>query len=282
MTRALALVCVVLAAATSSVGCGSTSGQGDQVPESVQKARAARQPERLLEQGLAFARAQDYTRAEQYLSAALAAGAPAEKALPPLIRACVAENRFRAALTHAEPQLRKSPQDHRLRFVVASLHASVGDTVAALEHLEQVAQLRPDYAEVHYAMAVLYRDELQDLGRADELFRKYLELEPRGEHADEARGSLLKLVRPVSDRSPGQGRGADEEVESPAATEDGGAMPGRGGRTREEAGAAPAATSPPTGGGATAPSGRPVRVDPPSPNPVQVQGTRDTLATPPR
>ncbi|MCC6555570.1 MAG: hypothetical protein IT372_21625 [Polyangiaceae bacterium] len=181
----------VLAAIAIS-GCAADPGAA--VVADVNAARAEQSPDKLVERGRAFANVGDHTRAEQYLSAALNAGAPPEVVLPILLKACIAENRFRAAIAYAEPHLTARPSDYRLRFLVASLHASIGETSTALEHLAQVARSKPDYAEVQYAMAVLLRDAEHDLVSADAHFREYLRLDPQGRHAEEARGSLLRTT----------------------------------------------------------------------------------------
>jgi hypothetical protein len=60
---------------------------------------------------------------------------------------CVAEKRFWVALDYAEPHLRRDPEDYRLRFVVASLYATVGrdegGARAPRTNLAQPARLRP-------------------------------------------------------------------------------------------------------------------------------------------
>jgi tetratricopeptide (TPR) repeat protein len=189
---------IALAAAGTSA-CGASPGAT--MAANVETARSEQTPEKLVERGRAFANVGDYTRAEQYLAAALDAGAPAKVVLPILLKTCVAENRFRAAIAYAEPHLKTQPDDFRLRFVVASLYASIGETEAALSHLSRVASTKPDYAEVQYAMAVLLRDAQRDLVQADVHFREYLRLEPNGRHAAEARGSLLRTLAPASDPS---------------------------------------------------------------------------------
>ncbi len=200
LALAVTLAAATLGAATS--GCAA-SPSGAAVAADVRTAREEQSADKLLARGRAFAQVRDYTRAEQYLSAALDAGAPVEEVLPALLKVCVAENRFRAALTYAEPQLTAHPEDFRLRFVVASLYASIGDTVKALEHLQRVAAAKPDFAEVQYAMAVLHRDGANDPARADAHFREYLRLDPEGPHAPEARGSLLTVVGPTGpERAP--------------------------------------------------------------------------------
>lgn len=271
LRRAGALSAALLVASIAGLGCGGTGATGAQVASQVKAAKEEQRPEKLMERGLAFAAVSDHTRAEQYLSAALEAGAPPEKVLPPLLRACVAENRFRAALSYAEPHLTKHPDDSRLRFVVASLHASVGDFPAALAHLERVAKTRPDYAEVHYAIAVLLRDDIGDAARADTHFREYLRLEPEGAHAAEARGSLLRVVAPTSLPA------------GPAGQGDAGAGGGSGPAQAPGPVRIPAPSPPSPGGDAGSSRGAAGRGGrgPESMNPVQAAGARDTLASPP-
>ena len=205
-----------------ALGCASSPG-GAAVAADVKTAREEQSADKLLARGRAFAEVRDYTRAEQYLSAALDAGAPPAQVLPALLKVCVAESRFRAALTYAEPQLTAHPEDFRLRFVVASLYSSIGDTVKALEHLERVAAAQPDLAEAQYAMAVLHRDAANDPGRADAHFREYLRLDPEGPHASEARGSLLTVVGPTERESAPAASGELEPAAAPARR--GGASP---------------------------------------------------------
>jgi tetratricopeptide (TPR) repeat protein len=160
----------------------------------VKTAQDEQTPEKLHARGRAYAQIGDYTRAEQYLAAALDAGAKPEAVLPMLMKVCLAEQRYRAAVNYAEPVLRKHPHDFRLRFVVGSLYAAIGETVAAREHLVQVAREKPEYAEVHFAMGMLALEGDGDPVAADPHFREYLRLEPKGLHAEEARGYLLKTV----------------------------------------------------------------------------------------
>lgn len=250
---------------TALLGSGCAASPGAAVAADAKAARADQTPEKLAERGRAFAQMRDYTRAEQYLSAALDAGAPPAEVLPVLLKACIAENRFRAALTYAEPQLRAHPEDFRLRFVVASLYASIGDTVRAVDHLERVAASQPDLAEVHYALAVLLRDGANDPARADVHFREYLRLEPDGPHAPEARGALLTVVRPTKpDAAPADAPELKEvptELSAPAAPAPA-PVPAAGPRqaeTRENrAPAAPAKQQ----GAAAEPGPRPVPVRP--------------------
>lgn len=185
-------IALVLGLALALGAC--TPRPGDKMVANARAIQAEETPEKLLARGRAFASVGDNGRAEQYFAAALDRGADPRVALPLLMRACAEEKRYRAAIDYAEPQLKKRPGDHRLRFVVASFYASTGDHAAARGELERIVKAAPDFAAVHYALAVLLRDEGGDVVTADAHFREYLRIEPRGAHATEARASLLKMV----------------------------------------------------------------------------------------
>jgi uncharacterized protein HemY len=150
--------------------------------------------DKLLDRGKGFAQLGDSTRAEEYLAAALEAGADPKEVMPLLLSVCVQTGRYRSAIQHAEGQLRKHPDDVRTKFVLGTLYAAVGDNKEARSTLEAVVVARPNDSKAHYALAVLARDADNDLVVADQHFREYLRLEPNGAHAEEAKASLLKKV----------------------------------------------------------------------------------------
>ena len=157
--------------------------------------------ERLVDRGRGFAAVGDYTRAEEYLAAALEQGADPRKILPQLIEICVHTGKFRSAIQHAENHLRRHPDDVRTRFVAATLHAALNETREAQKQLQTVIEVRPNEAKAHYALGVLARDT-EDAGAADRHFREYLRIEPNGDHAEEARAALLKKVPVASPVDP--------------------------------------------------------------------------------
>jgi tetratricopeptide (TPR) repeat protein len=156
--------------------------------------RAERSVENLVQRGRAFANVGDLTRAEQYLAAALEAGAPYRSVLPLLLRVCVAERRLRVAIDYVEPIMRKQPDDHGLRVVLASLYAGVGDLRRAREQLEAVLRKDPDLAQAHYILGVILRDSDVDRAAAAHHFREYLRIKPSGVHADEAENGLTEVA----------------------------------------------------------------------------------------
>lgn len=186
--RALWITSLVVALAP--LACVKSPAQ--KLDEQLEVMQQESDPELLIRRARAFASVGDHTRAEQYLQLALQSGASEERVLPLLVRACVADQRYRDAIAHLEQHLRRRPQNARARFLLASLHAAVGQLDAARRELERVLAALPAHADAHYALAVMLRDEVGNHSAADHHFREYLRLAPAGSHADEARGSLLQ------------------------------------------------------------------------------------------
>jgi len=186
-----ALLLLVLMSLSS--GCGARAeapvqGKSTKLPED-------KDPQVLFERGKAYLAASDLVRAEQYLAAALAAGAPDDRVMPHLLRACVALRHYRLAVEYAEVALARNPQNAHLRFVVGALYVSIGDRGRAREHMEATGRDLPNDAEAQFAVAVFFRDELSDKVKADPYFREYLRIAPNGAHAEEARSSLMERVQ---------------------------------------------------------------------------------------
>lgn len=155
----------------------------------------------LYDRGMELAQNDDYVRAEQYLAAAMERGHPENAVMGPLIASCVRSSRMSAALGYAEPYLERHPEAWSLRLLVATIHMGLGEPAEARNHLLQVTLDQPGEAVPHYMLAVLLRDELRDLSRADEHFRRYLEIAPEGEHASEARAALSHVVQSSTESS---------------------------------------------------------------------------------
>jgi tetratricopeptide (TPR) repeat protein len=153
-------------------------------------------PRELYRRGVVLARAGDYIRAEQYISAAVERGFPEHDALPALIRVCIESSRLAAALSYAEPYLEHHPSDWPLRLLVASIRMGLEQDQEARTELERVLEDAPhEPPQAHYFLGVLFRDRLDDIEAARVHFRRYLALDPRGSHRDEARAALTPEER---------------------------------------------------------------------------------------
>lgn len=156
----------------------------------------------LYRRGIALGEAGDLIRAEQYLAAAIDRGYPAEQALPPLMRVCLASSRLRAALGHAEPYLAQHPDAWSLRYLVASIQLGIGNVDDARVSLERVIVDAPEQPDAYYLLGVLLRDDVGDRTGAAQRFERYIQLAPKGEHASEARAALFALRQPVAPVTP--------------------------------------------------------------------------------
>ena len=148
----------------------------------------------LVQRARAFAEAADYTRAEQYLNLATAHGGDPTQVMPLLIDVCVRDQRYRAALQYAEEHLRRHPRAYRLRYIEATLLGALGEVAKSRQELQRVLDASPAYADAHYSMALLLKNDLGSYLEADRHFREYLRLAPSGPHAEEAGESLLEAM----------------------------------------------------------------------------------------
>jgi len=180
------LVSVVVAAAclTASVGCAGSQEKNARALEKEQSA------DELFKAGEAAASHADMTRAEQYYISALRAGGPEKRIVQRLLFVCAADQRYPVALEYAEHYLHKHPTDQEVQFAAASLHAAVGDIAGAQARLQTVVQARPNWAEAHYALATVLREEGDASNLADEHDLAYLRLKPTGPLAETARARL--------------------------------------------------------------------------------------------
>jgi tetratricopeptide (TPR) repeat protein len=184
---------VVLTLALIQAACGAQATQTKPTHASSGDPLKAAPGKVLFAHGKALADAGDFVRAEQYYRAAMARGFPKRRAIPYLVRACVSASRLHDALQHARPYLQEYPDDWRLRQVIAAILAALGEYPEAKEQLVRVIEDAPSQALPHYALAVLYRDQLEDAEQARTHFIKYLELAPEGRHASESKDETRTL-----------------------------------------------------------------------------------------
>lgn len=185
MTRIGFIFCA-FALGSWTVGCASSPNANVEHPSAPGQSS--------LEQAEALERAGDYVRAEQYLNAALSAGAAEDRILPRQVRVCIADHRYRDAEQYLEEYLRRHPSKQGARFLLATVHLSLGHNELARRELTRVLRDDPNQADAHFALATLLQEQGLDYAKADAHFRAYLALEPEGSHSEEARGALLTVV----------------------------------------------------------------------------------------
>jgi tetratricopeptide (TPR) repeat protein len=184
---------LVVTTALFAVGCGASLNE--QPKHAGPHYSPLKDPNVMVEHAEAFAENGDFTRAQQYYSAALAAGGKSSVIMPKLLKACIASGDLRLATEYAEQELSKNPEDGSLRFVTGALQAQIGNRPAARRHLVEAAAKMKQNPKVQFSVATFFRDDMQDRAEADPYFREYLRLAPTGEHAAEARGSLMERVQ---------------------------------------------------------------------------------------
>jgi Flp pilus assembly protein TadD len=186
MTRSNFTSALVAAACVAlSAGCASSQ---DKTNVALQKEQSADELRKAAETAASHG---DMTRAEQYFISALRAGGPEKHIIERLLFVCAADQRFPVALDYAEHYLHKHPMDQEILFASASLHAAVGDISGARGRLQTVVQQRPNWAEAHYALATVLREEGGASNVADEHDLAYLRLNPTGPLAETARARLF-------------------------------------------------------------------------------------------
>ena len=141
-----------------------------------------------------LARSGDRVRAGQYLTLAEKQGAASSEVLPRMLALYAEDGQFRLAIEHAENYLRRHPDDRRVRLCLASFYEAVGANAEAIREFDRVVAHEPGNADAHFALASLLQESTGERARSDAHYRAYLQLEPRGAHAGEARAKLLTEV----------------------------------------------------------------------------------------
>ena len=177
-----------------TIGCAGSSVQAEAIKTDVATYNREHTVDKLVDRGRGFAAVGDYLRAEEYLADAMNQGANPKKIMPLLLEVCIKEGRYRLAAQYAKDYLVAHPNDVPVRLVLASLYSATAENKLAKAEFERVLDARPNDAQAHYALAVLLRDAEQDVVGADQHFREYLRLDPKGRHVEEARSSVLHRV----------------------------------------------------------------------------------------
>lgn len=184
----LPLVFVALGGPLSACGGSSTALQAESALASTPETEA----DALMRAGMAALERGDSVRAEQYLALALRKGKDPEQVVPILIQVCLTSSRLRAALDHAEPFLLEHPEQNALRYLVATIHLSLGQREEARLELQQILHRDPRFADALYLMGILHSSD--EPATARDYFREYLSVDPKGRHASEVRSRLVQLA----------------------------------------------------------------------------------------
>lgn len=180
-TRALAILMVL----TALGGCATSRAPVQARPSAAQE---------LLDRGLFLASQGDDFAAEQYLSAALSAGHPHDRVARELVRVCVQGGRLERALSHAQSYVETHPDDWIFHHVLATIQFAKGDVASAQAELNLVLSEHPEHADSHFLRGVILRDALSDVRGARRALERYLQLEPEGSHASEARAWVRRAA----------------------------------------------------------------------------------------
>lgn len=134
-----ALLTIVMAWAW--LGCASNPSARPTTPPASVSSTA--QSDALAARGLELLERGDYVRAEQYMLVALRAGHDADALIVPLLCSCIASNRLRSALSHAERYLARHPQAWHVRYVKAAIHRALDQPLLAQDELTRVLAAVP-------------------------------------------------------------------------------------------------------------------------------------------
>jgi len=178
------------------LACGGSSSPGSDPARTLAIVHKGEEPKKLVEEGRAFATLGDTTRAEQYFAMAIAHGADEATVIPLLVKVCVRDGRYELAIDYAQRYTQQHPSDARVRFLLGTLYAAIGDGGHARRELEYVVTTKPNDPEPHWALAKVLQDQVKDPVLAQAELREYLRLAPTGAHAEEARASLTKEADP--------------------------------------------------------------------------------------
>ncbi len=74
----------------------------------------------------------------------------------------------------------------------AEVKAAQGDFLRAINLYEAALDDSPRYAEIHYKLALLYDDKMNDPLNALHHFKRYLTLSPKGPHSNDVKNSMKR------------------------------------------------------------------------------------------
>jgi predicted Zn-dependent protease len=133
----------------------------------------------------------DLLRAEQYYLRAEALKYDPDLVTPRIIRVLTTAHRYGEALDRCQRRLSIKPNDRATRYVEAALLVALDRPHEAERDLNAMIAEQPKDPEPYLALGRIYKDA-KDGERAKQMFHKYLELAPDGEHAAQVRFELAE------------------------------------------------------------------------------------------
>ncbi len=95
--------------------------------------------------------------------------------------------------TRSEVEQAQRQQRLNMHFNMAAVYARDGRFAEAEYEYLQALRLDPSDADIHFNLAILYDDHLNQPDKATLHYRRYLQLNPHGEDADRVRSWLMRL-----------------------------------------------------------------------------------------
>jgi tetratricopeptide (TPR) repeat protein len=200
---------LVLSASGATGACQSHRGPEARVASIEPGAGSA---DKLTAQGRDALRQGDPTRAEQYFTLALEQGGDQAELVRLLVQTCMAQSRVRAALNYADPYLIEHPEELALRYLVATIHLSLGHDKEAHRQLVILTRRAPKYSDAHFLLGVIF-ERAERLVASRRAFEEYLTLAPEGKLASETRHHLQNLefeMAAYKERESGHGSDASD------------------------------------------------------------------------
>lgn len=195
--------CVLLLASLSG-GCATTAPPPTD-PLLAARQRMAADPGdvlTLIELSELYMKSGDLLRARQYLAMVertaahgLPPGIDGKRVFKLGILIAVQGHQYTDAIRRCQQRLRRAPEDAPVRSLLASLLEAIGDELGAERQWRMLIALHPAEGHPLLELARFYdrttRADRQHLSQR--LYARYLEVEPQGSEATQARAALLEM-----------------------------------------------------------------------------------------
>jgi tetratricopeptide (TPR) repeat protein len=101
---------------------------------------------------------------------------------------------YQLAINTYQRALDIDPKNYDVRTDTAIAYFYAGATDTAIEELQKVLEKDPNHAMAYYNMGIVQWHGKNDLDKAIESFNKYLEIQPNGRVADQAKENIKEIT----------------------------------------------------------------------------------------